>query len=293
MNSEKSIPKPDTKRIMIRMPVIDAHTHMFPSEIIKDRVRIAEKDRGFQLLYGPPSSKMVDSSGLRDYLNREGISRAFVVGFPFQDPGLLTLSNDYLLELAQTDGRIVPFVMVDVGDDKRAISELERCIEKGARGLGEVALYTQGFSKTERERLGLLVKPLEEADLALMVHVNEQVGHRYSGKSRIDLAEVAALVEAHPRLKVILCHLGGGLCFYEFMPEIKKSFANVRYDIAAIPFLYGKEVYRYIASYLPEKVLFGSDYPLLPASRYLPEIQKLEREVQLRILWSNAEEFLG
>lgn len=274
---------------MIRMPLIDAHTHVFPTEVIEKRARIAENDRGFGLLYGPPSSRMVDTSGLRDYLSREGISRAITVGFPFQDPGLLTLSNDCLLELAKADKRIIPLVMVDLREERRGITELERCIGEGACGMGEVAFYGEGFSRAERERLDRLVAPLENLDLVLMMHVNEQVGHSYSGKSLIDFAEVVAFVEAHPRLRIILSHLGGGLCFYEFMPEIKKIFANVRYDLAALPFLYHKDVYRFVGSFLAEKVLFGSDYPLLPASRYLPDIRELGDEVQAKILWANAE----
>lgn len=275
------------------MPLFDAHTHVFPAQVIEDRTRIAENDQGFALLYGPPSSRMVDSSGLRDYLSREGISRAVAVGFPFQDPGLLTLSNDCLLELAKTDSRIVPLVMVNLWDEKSGISELERYIGEGACGLGEVAFYGTGFSRTERERLDRLVAPLEETGLTLMMHMNEQIGHSYSGKSLIDFAEVVAFVDAHPRLRIILSHLGGGLCFYEFMPEIKKSFANVRYDLAAIPFLYQKDVYRFVGSFLAEKVMFGSDYPLLPASRYLPDIGELADEVQAKILWNNAEEMFG
>jgi uncharacterized protein len=275
------------------MFLIDAHTHVFPAEVIENRARIVEKDRQFGLLYGPPLSKMVDGAGLRDYLDKEGITKALVVGFPFQDQGLLALANDYLLEVADGDSRIVPLVMTDLQDETKGVQELERCIEKGARGLGEVAFYGEGFSAEQRKRLDRIVAPLEEADLILMMHVNEQVGHRYAGKAPMDLAEVAAFVEAHPRLKIILCHLGGGLCFYEFMPELKKTFANVRYDIAATPFLYDKEVYRYVGSFLPEKVLFGSDYPLLPAGRYLTPLMELEAEVRTKILYGNAEDFLG
>jgi uncharacterized protein len=278
---------------MIRMPLIDVHTHVFSTEAIKDRARIAQKDQAFALLYGPPSSRMVSAEELRDYLSREGISRAVTVGFPFRDPGLLAASNDCLLELAHMDERVVPLVMIDLSEERRGIAELERCLGKGARGLGEVAYYGERFSRPQRERLDRLVAPLEEADLLLMLHVNEQVGHWYNGKAPIDFAEVVTFVEAHPRLTIILSHLGGGLCFYEFMPEIKKSFSNVYYDLAAIPFLYGKEVYRFVGSFLSEKVVFGSDYPLLPASRYLPDIHELEEEIQMKLLCGNAEKMLG
>lgn len=278
---------------MIPMPLIDAHSHVFPREVIENRSRIADKDAGFALLYGQASARMVDGSGLSDYLDREGISRAFALSFPFRDPGLMALSNDALLDLSRVDERIIPFVMVDLWDERRGVAELERCIGKGAFGLGEVAFYGQRFGRSERERLDRLVAPLKEAGLILIMHVNEQVGHPYSGKAEMDFAEVAAFVGAHPGLTIILSHLGGGLCFYEFMPEIKKSFANVSYDTAALPFLYGKEAYRFMGHFLPEKTLFGSDYPLLPAGRYLPDMKDLEEKVQARLLHCNAEALLG
>lgn len=278
---------------MIPMPLIDVHTHVFPREVIEERARIAEQDEGFALLYGSSSARMADGSGLCEYLDREEIDRALALSYPFRDPGLLSLSNDSLLDLARADERIVPLVMVDLWEERRGMAELERCIGKGAWGLGEVAYYGQGFGRAERERLDRLVAPLEEAGLILMMHVNEQVGHHYGGKAQIDFAEVVTFVEAHPRLTIVLSHLGGGLCFYEFMPEIKKVFANVRYDVAALPFLYDKEAYRFIGSFLSRKVLFGSDYPLLPVGRYLPAIKVLEEEVQTQLLFGNAEEMLG
>ena len=48
---------------------------------------------------------------------------------------------------------------------------------------------------------------------------------------------------------------------------------NVYFDTAASPYLYRQEIYRLAAEIIgPEKILFGSDYPLLPPSRYLKEM---------------------
>ncbi len=126
-----------------------------------------------------------------------------------------------------------------------------------------------------------------------MIHVNEQVGHAYHGKTRMDFQELVALVEAHPGLVMILSHLGGGICFYEFMPEIKKAFARVYYDLAAVPLLYSKEVYEFIAQYMPGKVLFGSDYPLLSYKRYAPDLDLLEEEDRQKLLHLNARHLFG
>ena len=72
------------------------------------------------------------------------------------------------------------------------------------------------------------------------------------------------------------------------MPEIKKAFARVYYDLAAVPLLYTKEVYGFVARYMPDKVLFGSDYPLLSYKRYGHDLDLLEEEGRQKLLHMNA-----
>ena len=67
------------------------------------------------------------------------------------------------------------------------------------------------------------------------------------------------------------------------MPEIRKAFSLVRYDLAASPFLYSDDLYRFAAAFLPDKVLFGSDYPLLALSRYKPRLDGLEEAGQGKV----------
>ncbi|MCX7966391.1 MAG: amidohydrolase family protein, partial [Syntrophorhabdaceae bacterium] len=83
-------------------------------------------------------------------------------------------------------------------------------------------------------------------------------------------------------------HLGGGLCFYEFMPEVKEAFKNVFYDTAASPFLYSNDIYKFLGKFLKEKVIFGTDYPLLTTKRYLKGMETLDLETQEMILSKNA-----
>ena len=56
---------------------------------------------------------------------------------------------------------------------------------------------------------------------------------------------------------------------YETMPEMKVHLQNAWYDTAATPFLYGPEVLgSAIAAGVGRKILYGSDFPILNASRY-------------------------
>jgi len=245
------------------------------------------------LLYGQPRAKMADGTGLFSYMEEEGVDRAAVTGFPFEDRGLIRLANDYVLEVARSDKRVLPFVMVDRRDEAAALTEADRCFEKGARGVGELAYYLGGFGKSERMGLEGLARYLEQKGMVLMLHLNEQVGHLYAGKTQADFAEVASFVQSHPALKMILAHMGGGICFYELMPEIRSAFSNVYYDLAAAPFLYSKDLYAFADRFLTRKVLFGSDYPLLTLARYKSDLEGLDEEARQRLLYDNGRQLLG
>ena len=93
---------------------------------------------------------------------------------------------------------------------------------------------------------------------------------------------------------MILAHWGGGLLFYEAMPELREQFRTVYYDTAATPFLYSADIYRAaLALGLGGKIIFGSDFPLLPPSRYLSALQTLPDDARERILSGNARGLLG
>ena len=275
------------------MPVLDAHAHLFPPEIIRDRRTLAQRESAFSLIYGNERSPMVDYEGLAAYVAEQQIENVVCCSFPFRDPGLLSQCNDYILEAARRDTCIIPFVMVGLENGESALQEAERCLKLGARGIGEVAFYERGFGSCERERLHELAAYMEGEKLILQLHMNEQVGHTYKGKVEIDFQEVVRFIEMHPNLDTIFAHLGGGLCFYEFMPEIKKLFTRVYYDLAATPYLYSKEIYPYIERFLPDKVLFGSDFPLLSFNRYRTEMSAMGAEGREKVCYWNGRRLFG
>lgn len=275
------------------MPILDAHTHLFPPEVIDKREEIAVRDAGFSILYRNPRAKMAHAGDLAVYMDSERIDKVVATSFPFRDPGLVRLVNDYLLECARLDPRILPLAVVDGRDGEAALSEAERCLGKGACGVGEMAYYEKGLGGQELGTIEALADFLSHEGKPLLLHLNEQVGHDYPGKTSIDFNEVVRFVEAHPRLRIVLAHMGGGICFYEFMPEIAKIFSLVSYDLAAVPFLYGNAIYSFAAEFLSEKVLFGSDFPLLTLARYKPGLEGIREEARGRILYENGRRLFG
>lgn len=271
--------------------IIDSHVHVFPPEIIKERERISQIDPGFSILYRKNTSKMASYEDVLSYLDSSGIDLCFCLGFPFREKSLLKLSNDYILSLSEMK-RVIPFVSLDFYDPEWSIEELDRCFRLGAIGVGEVSFYDRSMGKEEFERIKPIANIIRERAGILILHINEQIGHRYDGKISIDFRALFEFIEEMEGLRIVLSHLGGGICFYEFMPEVRRSFSNVYYDLAAVPFLYDISISGFIERFIPEKVIFGSDFPLLSFNRYSEILAPMSQEKRERILYLNAKNLL-
>ena len=114
----------------------------------------------------------------------------------------------------------------------------------------------------------------------------------YPGKAPNTLVRIYELVRRFSDNRLILAHWGGGLFFYGLLKkEVSQAFANVWFDTAASPYLYTPAVYRSAVSIVgKEKVLFGTDYPLLPPERYFKEMDQagLTTEEKSALCGANA-----
>lgn len=245
------------------------------------------------MLYSDPKAKIVGVEELLSNMAEEGVVYSVMCGFPWSDLELCKRENDYLLESHQKYLQLLPFVTFTA--DERGLKELERCAKGGAKGAGELAPGTYGEKLIDRGYLRELFATLKSLDIPVLIHVNEPVGHLYPGKGKVCLKDIEALLTLSEGAKVILAHMGGGLFFYELMPEIKELCRNVYYDTAALPFLYEPKVWRVAMELIPNKLLFGTDYPLLGPKRYFKGMEEgglggADRE---KVLWENAFRFFG
>lgn len=279
---------------MATMMIIDAHTHILPPSIIQARSEYMAADRWFGLLYASPRSRLASAPDLIASMDRAGIDAAVCFGFGFRDNEICRRCNDYVLEAAaQWPDRIIPLAVVSPAEEG-GIREAQRCLDAGAAGIGELMPDGQEFSLQD-ERLTTLIQMLEAANAPLMLHVNELVGHRYPGKGQVGPEDTYALANAHPGLKLILAHWGGGLPFYELMPCARGALTNVWYDTAASPLLYDDRIFSLVARWAPNKVIFGTDYPLLTQRHFIDRVLSLEipaKELQA-MLASNLLAALG
>jgi predicted TIM-barrel fold metal-dependent hydrolase len=255
--------------------IVDFHTHLFPASICSDRECYCETEPAFELLYRSATSRLVSTSELLAAMDANGVDTSVVFGFPWQDPELFKMHNDYIMEAVQRHpGRLIGFGCFDPSGSE-APREAERCLAAGLAGIGELAFYDSGIDDDALDRLAPIMDICRERGRPVLIHTNEPVGHTYPGKTPNTLAQIYRMVMRFPANTIVLAHWGGGLFFFNLLKkEVKEQLRNVYFDTAASPYLYDAGVYPVaIQTIGAEKVLFGSDFPLLPPSRYFKEME--------------------
>ncbi len=262
----------------------------------EQRQNFMPADPCFAELYGSPKAKIATAEEIIAHMDEVGIDASVILNAGWSSQEACNRTNDYILDsAARYPGRLIPFVCVQPMAGRAAIDELERCIRGGARGIGEMRSDTQGFDMGDRELMGPIAELAVRHRLFFLTHASEPVGHLYPGKGAITPGSLYHLIQSFPDLQVVCAHWGGGLPFYALMPEVAKAMANTYFDTAATPFLYQPEIFRHVAAIAgADKILMGSDYPLMSPRRVVAQIQLLDlaHETVEMILGGNAERLL-
>ena len=244
--------------------IIDAHTHIFSPDVIAHKARYAQRDSFFDLCYRHPRATMAGIEELIAAMDAAGINQAVLAGWPWQHHDICVVENSWVMEVARRyPNRVLPLAIVQPTAGAAAIQELERCVAGGMVGVGEFNADGQNFRLDDADFIAL-ARAAAALHVPILLHKNESIGHTYPGKGTLLLAAIYMLIKTIPDLRLVLAHWGGGFPFYELMPEVRRVAQNVYYDSAASPLLYSPQVFKSVVDIVgSDKVLFGTDYPLI------------------------------
>jgi predicted TIM-barrel fold metal-dependent hydrolase len=277
--------------------IVDFHTHVFPPAILARRERYLAADATFGELYGDPKAKLATADDLLASMREASIDVSVAMGFAWSDTVTGRQHNEYLLEAAaDSRGRLVAFCTLPLAATFDEIeAEARRCVAGGARGFGELRPENLGFDVTSDSGDRLAELSMELGSV-LLFHVSEPAGHAYPGKEGLALDKFYRFVADHPGVRAVGAHWAGGLPLYSLMPEVKQVLAAIHVDTAATSLLYDASIYTRVAKAIgPDRILFGSDYPLLAQERSRRRVEEagLDKESQALILGRNAGTLLG
>ncbi len=273
--------------------IIDTHVHIFQETVKQNRSTYFENEPEFKLLYDSPRSKINNANDVITSMDKHQVDISIVCGFPWRNPDHARANNDVIIEAAvKYPKRIKGLACFDVAWNGAA-KETQRCLDAGLCGAGELAFYLTGIDNNALAMLEPVMAVLKaNGNRPCMIHTNEPVGHQYPGKTPVTLEQIYTLAKTFPDNRIILAHWGGGILFYNIMKkEAKSVLKNIWYDTAASPFLYGPKIYDMAMNAgVIDKVLFGTDFPLLPPDRYYNDLDSsnLNTEQKALVLGTNA-----
>jgi predicted TIM-barrel fold metal-dependent hydrolase len=277
--------------------IIDIHTHAFPKIVRNAREKFFDNEPAFRMLYDSTGSKLAGADDTIAMMDDQGVDKSVIFGFPWRTADTFKMHNDYIMDAVRRyPDRLIGFCCLDAMHPQAA-DEVERCLIAGLSGVGELAFYTSGIDETCLAVLDPVMSLARRFNRPVMLHTNEPVGHRYPGKSPNTLAQIYHMVQRFKDNRIILAHWGGGLFFYALLKkEVKEALANIWFDTAASPYVYEPRIYRHAISMAGlDKVLLGTDYPLLEPGRYFKEIDQagLSPGEKERICGGNAQKVLN
>ncbi len=272
--------------------IIDFHCHILPPDFIGRHEELSKRDATYAALFPDGGGRTSDVDSLLRVMDRAGVDHTVVMGFGWTDGEIAAAANDYLIAAATSrPDRISAFASVNPAWGDAAVSEAKRCLDAGAVGIGELHADTQGLDISDRTVMEPIMELLRERSVPITVHASEPVGHVYPGKGTTTPEKLLRFVSRFPDNRIVLAHLGGGLPFYAAMPEVGGALSNVWYDTAALPYLYNASaIEASVITAGADKLLFGSDYPLLMQTRVLDYVRsaRLDPQEMAAIAGGNA-----
>jgi predicted TIM-barrel fold metal-dependent hydrolase len=210
------------------------------------------------------------------------------------------MSNDEVVELVgRSDGRFIGFASVDPYKRQAAIREIERVHGLGMKGI-KLQPITQAFEMNNPEFYPIW-DTCQQLGLPLLIHTGTTAigagapgGRGLKLKYAMPVPALDDLAADFPKLTIIAAHFAWP--WHLDLLAVARHKGNVYVDLSGwAPKYIPAEVLRDCNSVIPNKFLFGSDFPLLNPDRWLEEWQGLEIKDKVRpmVMYENACRILG
>lgn len=253
--------------------IVDAHVHILPDRVRDNPSVLAQSEPWFASCHSR-GERMASAESLVAAMDEHGVDHAVCFSWPFAAAAMCAEANDYVAAAVRRyPDRLTGFGVVQPLDPE-AVREVTRCAELGLAGIGEMNADAQGWGLLD-DSVDPVVRACVGVGMPWTLHCSEPVGREYRGKGTSTPDRVVAFAQRHPDLTLICAHLGGGLPLYAHIPEVRAACELLHFDTAAQPFVYEASVYRALVDGIgAERILLGSDHPLLDVSRYLAALDE-------------------
>jgi predicted TIM-barrel fold metal-dependent hydrolase len=273
---------------------IDIHTHAWKSALQVDAKATAQQEAmGRYFRYQPQHQTVPEMAKMYRELKMAFV--VFTVDSP-KEPRPIT--NEEVAELANKEDNAIPFASVDPRRPD-AVSRARRLIAdykvKGFKFHPSV----QEFFPNDRLAYPLY-EVIAEAKLPALFHTGQTgvgAGTRGGGGIRLKYANPLCLDDVaadFPDMPIILAH--PSFPWQEEALSVATHKPQVYIDLSGwSPKYFPPNLIQYANTLLKDKILFGSDYPVISPERWMADFDTIgiKPEVKPKILKENAAKLLG
>lgn len=210
------------------------------------------------------------------------------------------MTNDYIADIAKKyPKQFVAFGSVDPWKGRAAVREISRCKELGMLGL-KFMPNTQEFFPND-QRFYPIWEKAQELGLVVLIHSGTTgVGAGSPGGGGIKLKysrpipHIDDVAADFPKLSIVMAHPSWPWQEEQLAMLVHKP--NVYMDLSGwSPKYFQPSLVQYANTLIQDKVLFGSDYPVVMPERWLKdfEVAGFKDDVREKILYQNASRLLG
>ena len=134
----------------------------------------------------------------------------------FPSPADVTHGNDAMLDMCARDPQHVRMkVMVNPNYTEHALSEIERCVARGAIGVKVAA-----SRRADDPLLDPVCELAAAHGLPILHHIWQHRRREWPSQEISDGADLARLAARHPKANFILAHIGGGGDYMHTFPAV-------------------------------------------------------------------------
>jgi predicted TIM-barrel fold metal-dependent hydrolase len=259
--------------------VIDLHVHAFPDRIAGDALDRLERLSGCARHYDGTLG------GLRESMARNGVARAVVQPVATRPESVAGI-NDWAAR--GQDGRVACFGAMHPGHSD-PVAEIERLAGLGLRGVKLHPEFQQ--FRPDEDRMAPIYEALVRHDLVLFFHAGADIAIDTVSSTP---AVFARVLDAYPRLRVVLAHMGGWQQWDEVL-EVLVGRDVVLETSFTLGYIGADRFMELVRAHGAERVAFGSDGPFGDVAAELRAFGALalEEDERAAIMWDNAERFLS
>ena len=273
---------------------IDVHTHAWKSALaVDDRMTESQEAMGRYFRYQPQHQTVPEMAAMYRKLNMAFV--VFTVDSP-REPR--KIANEEIAELAHKEPNAIPFASISPHRGAEGVAAARRLIrDYKVRGF-KFHPSVQEFFPNDRLAYPLY-EVIAEAKLPALFHTGQTgVGAKTRGGSGIRLKysnplyldDVAA---DFPDMPIILAH--PSFPWQEEALSVATHKPQVYIDLSGwSPKYFPPILVQYANTLLKNKILFGSDYPVIAPEKWVEEFEKLpiKPEVRPLIMKENAARLL-